>query len=61
MVAYLVCKWVKLLKMLFWDSFIGHNKIQVLIIVPVEYAATPKKMPDFILIWVAAYSDQKCL
>lgn len=36
--------------MLFWDSFIRDNKIQVLITVPVEYAAAPKKMPDFILI-----------
>lgn len=62
MVACPVCAWVKLLlKMLLWDSFIRHNKIQVLITVPVEYAATPKKMPDFILIWVATIGSRPAI
>lgn len=61
MIAYPVCKWVKLLKVLFWDTFIGHNKIQVLITVPVECAGTPKKTPDFILIWVAAIGPRPAI
>lgn len=61
-VTYPLCKWVKLLlKMLFWDLFIRHNKIQVLITIPVEYATTPEKWPDFILIWAAAIGSRPAI
>lgn len=37
---------------MFWGSY-RHKEIQFLIIVSVEYVAAPKKMPEFILVWVA--------
>lgn len=60
-VAYIVCKLVKfLLKMMFLGSY-RHKEIQVLVIVSVEYAAAPKKMPDLILVWVAAVGSRPAL
>ena len=60
MVAYPVHKWVKFLEMMFWGSY-GHKEMQVLIIVYVQYAAPPKKMPDFALVWVAAIGSKPAI